>query len=74
MKLRFRRFPLKKLKGNIVNMSTWKLSFTPDTEKDSLKLNKEVRKIILEKIKWLGENFDDINPLALTDEWRGFLN
>lgn len=49
---------------------SWKVIFTYEGQRDLDKLNKQVRKRVLDKIIWLGDNFDQIIPLPLSKEWR----
>ena len=53
-------------------MPKWKLSFTSQAEADLKKLNKTIRKRIIEKLDWLQINFDKIKHLPLGFRWRGF--
>ena len=53
-------------------MPQWKLFFTDKAEQDFAKLSKETCRRISEKLDWLSLNFEQINPLALTNEWQGF--
>ena len=53
-------------------MPQWKLSFTDKAEQDVAKLSKGVCRRIVEKLDWLCLNFEQIDPLTLTNEWQGF--
>jgi len=53
-------------------MSKWILVFTPEARDDLEKLDKSLRKRIIEKLDWLYINFDKITPLALSNKWQGF--
>jgi mRNA interferase RelE/StbE len=53
-------------------MPKWILDFTPEAERDFKKLDKSLKKRISEKLDWLLKNFDNIIPLPLSGEWRGF--
>jgi len=53
-------------------MPQWKLFFTDKAEQDFARLSKDLRGRISEKLDWLCLNFDQLNPLALTNEWQGF--
>ncbi|KKU94319.1 MAG: plasmid stabilization system-related protein [Candidatus Jorgensenbacteria bacterium GW2011_GWA1_48_13] len=50
----------------------WVVKLTEDAQKDLNTLDGKVRGRILEKLKWISENFDDITPLPLTGEFTGF--
>ena len=53
-------------------MPQWNLFFTSEAEKDLARMDKAIRSRILDKLEWLSANFDNIVPLALSSEWRGF--
>lgn len=53
-------------------MHNWKTEISTDTHTALAKLTKSVRKLVLDRIVWLTENFDSITPLPLHAEWRGF--
>ncbi len=53
-------------------MQEWQFVFTKEVEMDLRRLDSSTRKRVLEKIKWMQENFNQIIPLPLGSEWRGF--
>jgi len=53
-------------------MAKWNLVFDSSAEKDFKKLDKKLKERIVEKLDWLSKNFDNLIPLPLTGEWRGF--
>lgn len=53
-------------------MTKWLLEFTLEAEQDLQKLDSRIKERIINKIKWLGENFDVVSPLPLGYEWQGF--
>lgn len=53
-------------------MTGWSLVFTDEAEADLAKIDTALQKRIIEKLDWLCDNFDNINPLALSNQWRGF--
>ena len=53
-------------------MPKWTIEFIPEAKTDLEKLDKNLRRRIVEKLDWLRTNFDDIIPSALGGEWRGF--
>jgi len=53
-------------------MAKWILDFTDKAEQDLSKLDSILQKRIVEKLNWLAENFNEITPLALKNEWQGF--
>ena len=53
-------------------MEKFELVFTDEAKKDLEKLNSQVRIRILKKLKWLKNNFSQIIPLQLQEDWRGF--
>ena len=55
-------------------MPQWKVKFTIEAKEDLDKLDKQIRRRVVEKILWLRDNFDQILPLPLSNKWQGFLN
>lgn len=53
-------------------MATWSLEFLTDAEKDLAKLDRTVRKRIIEKLVWLLQNSDNIVHLPLSGEFKNF--
>ena len=53
-------------------MSGWRVIFTIEAEEDLDRLDKQVRKRVIEKILWLRNNFEQIIPLPLGGKWQGF--
>lgn len=54
-------------------MGSWQVKVTSEAEADIERLDGAVRSRILTKLKWLRENFDNVVPVPLNKEWRGFL-
>ena len=52
--------------------SEWLIKFTPEGEKDLIKLDKPVRRRVIIKLHWLEENFPRIVPEPLSNKWRGY--
>jgi len=53
-------------------MKRWLLKFTLDAEADLVKLDREIRRRIIDKLDWFLENFDVISPSVLSSEFREF--
>ncbi len=53
-------------------MPQWKVKFTIEAKEDLDKLDKQIRRRVVEKILWLRDNFDQILPLPLSNKWQGF--
>jgi mRNA interferase RelE/StbE len=53
-------------------MKVWSLGFLPEAERDLAKLDREIRRRIIDKLDWLLENFENILPEVLTGEFREF--
>lgn len=53
-------------------MSRWKVIFTREAEEDLDKLDKQIRRRVIQKILWLRNNFEQIIPLPLGGRWQGF--
>ncbi len=50
----------------------WRISFTYKAQESLEKLDERTKERALSKIIWLRDNFDQINPLPLSNEWQGF--
>ena len=53
-------------------MARWSLVFDPGADYDLAKLDREVRRRIIDKLDWLSENFDEILPSVLSADLREF--
>lgn len=53
-------------------MTRWAIEFQPEAEEDLSRLSDMVRGRVIDKLDWLEKNFDDIIPLTLTGEYKGF--
>jgi len=51
---------------------SWSVDFTYKAQEDLEKLDDETGERVLNKIVWLKDNFDQIGPLSLSNEWQGF--
>jgi len=51
---------------------SWRVEFTYKAQESLERLDEEAKERILNKIIWLRSNFDQINPLPLSNEWQGF--
>lgn len=50
----------------------WSVSFTHGAEKNLNELDNKIKKRVVNKILWLRDNFNQIDPLSLSSEWQGF--
>lgn len=50
----------------------WSVEFLDEAEEDLRKLDRAVRRRVIEKIEWLQENFDTLPPLTLQGEFKNF--
>ncbi|KKU81025.1 MAG: hypothetical protein UY07_C0027G0006 [Parcubacteria group bacterium GW2011_GWA1_47_8] len=50
----------------------WKIVLTKDAEKNLLELDRKIYVRVRRKLEWLESNFDQVVPLPLEREWRGF--
>ena len=50
----------------------YRVQYTSQALEDLEKLSAEIRKRIVKKITWLGNNFEQIQPLPLSANWAGF--
>ncbi len=53
-------------------MASWSVEFTRDAERDIAKLDRSVRRRVVEKLEWLSNHFEDTFPLNLRGEFRDF--
>ena len=53
-------------------MDDWRAVITTEAEEDVDALDKIVRQRVLGRLKWLQSNFENIVPIPLSGEWRGF--
>jgi mRNA interferase RelE/StbE len=51
---------------------SYKVQYTTQAVEDLEKLAADIRQRITKKINWLGENFDNIQPIPLSANWAGF--
>ena len=49
----------------------YRVVFTSEAEANLAALDKPVAQRILQKIRWLAENFDALTPEPLSGQWRG---
>jgi len=50
----------------------WEVVLTYKAKENLEKLDRKIKERVLGKIIWLKNNFEDITPLPLTNEWQGF--
>lgn len=53
-------------------MHSWRFRITSEGEADLDRLDDKLRRRSIEKLKWLIENFNEVTPLPLGGQWRGF--
>lgn len=53
-------------------MKGWSLEFLPEAEKDLAKLDRDIRRRVIDKLDWLLKNFEHIFLETLTGEFREF--
>ena len=53
-------------------MTHWQFLITPEAEEDLTKLDRSVRKRVIQKLRWLVDNFEDVPPLPLAGDWSGY--
>lgn len=51
----------------------WISRILPEAKRDIEKLDRPVQQRILERLTWFVTSFDQITPLSLTAEFKGFL-
>jgi mRNA interferase RelE/StbE len=50
----------------------WSIVISEHAEKDLDVLDGAVYKRVIEKLRWMEKNFDEITPLPLSGDWSGF--
>jgi mRNA interferase RelE/StbE len=53
-------------------MSEWEISFTHTAHQDINRLHSGTRLRVIEKLRWFQEHMDEMVPLPLTAQWKGF--
>jgi mRNA interferase RelE/StbE len=50
----------------------WHVEFSKIGERDLSNLDRSVRREIIDRLEWLANNFDEVIPLPLHGQWKGF--
>jgi len=53
-------------------MSAWHAEFTPIGERDLSKLDRPLRRQVVDRVDWLAENFETLTPIPLHADFKGF--
>lgn len=53
-------------------MKDWDFTVTDQAHQDIDNLDGSVRNRVLEKLRWMMDNFDKISPAPLSGKWKGF--
>jgi len=53
-------------------MGAWRLEFTTVAESDLAKLDRSLRRQVIDRLDWLTENFENIMPIPLHAAWKGY--
>jgi mRNA interferase RelE/StbE len=53
-------------------MAEWSFRITPEAERDIDRLDIQIKRRVVEKLRWFVENFDHVTPLPLGEPMRGF--
>ncbi|NMF84792.1 type II toxin-antitoxin system RelE/ParE family toxin [Nodosilinea sp. P-1105] len=51
---------------------SYQVQYTTQAVEDLEKLAMDIRQRIIKKISWLGQNFENIQPIPLAANWAGF--
>ncbi len=54
-------------------MAFWRVDFTTEGERDFNKLDSSIRKRVVNKLRWLERNFENVLPEPLSYDLRDFL-
>lgn len=49
----------------------YRLELMPEALEDLAKLDRPIAQRVLDKLRWLAQNFDRLTPQPLRGEWRG---
>ena len=50
----------------------WRVEFLPRASDDLIRIDRIIQRRIVEKLEWLGQNFESVIPSVLTGEFRDF--
>jgi len=53
-------------------MGSWDVEYTGKVLSELAKLDKPLRRQIIDRIEWFAEHFDELTPAPLHGEWKGF--
>lgn len=53
-------------------MEKWDVKFSEGAEADLVRMDRQLRRRIIERVEWFSENFENRTPLPLGNAWRGF--
>lgn len=53
-------------------MNQWRFDITNNGNADLEKLDSQIKKRVVEKLRWFVENFNSITPIALDEPLKGF--
>ena len=53
-------------------MGHWRFLITPQAEEDLAKLDRPVQKRVAERLAWFVDHFEQVSPLPLGGNWKGF--
>lgn len=53
-------------------MEQWSVKYESNAFADIEKLDRSVRRQIIDRLEWFADNFNEITPAPLHGEWKGF--
>ena len=53
-------------------MSGWRIEYNDKILNDLAKLDRPVRRQIIDRFEWFVDRFDDVTPSPLHGDWKGF--
>ena len=53
-------------------MASWRFVITPQGEEDLANLDPQVQKRVVKRIEWFVDHFEQVSPLPLGGNWKGF--
>ncbi len=59
------------LPASVWHGEMYEVGFTPQGNEDLGRLDKPVAQRVLNRIRWLAENFEALSPQPLTGRWQG---
>lgn len=53
-------------------MGSWKIAYSEKALRDIADLDPSLRKQVFRRLEWFAEHFDELDPIPLHADWKGF--